>query len=76
MGTLIQRSASTLGVLGSYGFETGHFNDAAEDFIKSSSNKSLTQRSFIHLPSGRAIAPDRPAVAKIHHFRKISCVRE
>jgi hypothetical protein len=46
--------------LGSYGFETGHFNVGHASFIKTSSNKTLTQRdfcTFAQLPGYRARAP-------------------
>jgi hypothetical protein len=65
--TLIQRSAC----FGSYGFERGHFNDAAEDFIKPSSNKPLTQRHFYTPAQFQRQRAGCPIVAQNHHPWKI-----
>jgi hypothetical protein len=54
-----------------YGFETGQFNGALSNFIKSSSNKSLTPRHFIRLPNALDNESGCLIVAQIHQCRKI-----
>jgi hypothetical protein len=57
--------------LEAYGFETGQFNGALSNFIKSSSNKSLTRRHFIRPSNARGSESRGAIVAQIHQCRKI-----